>query len=112
LLQFLNDLLPKANVLPQNTYQSKKIVYSLGLEVEKFHACRNVYMLFHNENAMLEECRICGTSRYKRNDKNINEDDMGENKKVKRVPTKVAWYFPIIPRLRRLFVNKANAELL
>jgi hypothetical protein len=112
LLQFLNDLLPKANVLPQNTYQSKKIVCSLGLEVEKFHACRNVYMLFHNENAMLEECRICGTSRYKRNDKNINEDDMGENKKVKRVPTKVAWYFPIIPHLRRLFVNKANAELL
>jgi hypothetical protein len=37
---------------------------------------------------------------------------MGENKKVKRVSTKVAWYFPIIPRLRQLFVNKANAELL
>jgi hypothetical protein len=37
---------------------------------------------------------------------------MGENKKVKRVSAKVAWYFPIIPRLRQLFVNKANAELL
>jgi hypothetical protein len=37
---------------------------------------------------------------------------MGENKKVKRVPAKVAWYFPKIPRLRRLFVNKANAALL
>jgi hypothetical protein len=46
-------------------------------------------MLFHNEDAMLEECRVCETSRYKRNDKNIDEDDMGENKKVKRVPTKV-----------------------
>jgi hypothetical protein len=34
------------------------------------------------------------------------------NKKVKRVPAKVAWYFPIIPRLWRLFANKANAELL
>jgi hypothetical protein len=37
---------------------------------------------------------------------------MGENKKVKRVLAKVASYFPIIPHLRRLFVNKANAELL
>jgi hypothetical protein len=69
-------------------------------------------MLFHNEDAMLEECRVCGTSRYKQNDKNIDEDDMGENKKVKRVPAKVEWYFPIIPHLWRLFVNKANAELL
>jgi hypothetical protein len=69
-------------------------------------------MLFHNEYAMLEECCVCGTSRYKRNDKNIDEVDMGENKKVKRVSAKMAWYFPIIPHLRQLFVNKANAELL
>jgi hypothetical protein len=52
LLQFLNDLLPKGNVLPQ----------PLGLEVEKIHACRNDCMLFHNEDAMLEECHICGIS--------------------------------------------------
>jgi hypothetical protein len=37
---------------------------------------------------------------------------MGENKKVKRAPAKVAWYFPIIPHLQRMFVNKANIELL
>jgi hypothetical protein len=37
---------------------------------------------------------------------------MGENKKVKGVPAKVAWYFPIIAHLQRLFMNKANAELL
>jgi hypothetical protein len=41
LLQFLNDLLSKDNVLPQSTYQAKKIVCPLGLEVEKIHACRN-----------------------------------------------------------------------
>jgi predicted nucleic acid-binding Zn-ribbon protein len=51
--------------------------------VEKIHACQNHYMLFHNEDAMLEECNVCGTSRYKRNDKNIDEDDIGENKKIK-----------------------------
>jgi hypothetical protein len=40
LLQFLSDLLPKDNVLPQSTYQ-KKIVCALGLEVEKMYACQN-----------------------------------------------------------------------
>jgi hypothetical protein len=99
LLQFLNDLLPKANVLPRSSYQAKKIVCPLGLEVEKIRAYRNDCMLFHNEDAMLEEYHVCRTTQYKRNDKNNDEDDMGENKKVKRVPTKVAWYFPIIPHL-------------
>jgi hypothetical protein len=67
--------------------------------VEKIHTCRNDCMLYHKKDAMLEECRVYGTSPYKKNDKNIDEDNMGENKKVKRVPAKVAWYFPIIPRL-------------
>jgi hypothetical protein len=99
LFQFLNDLLSKANMLPRSMYQAKKIICLLGLEVEKIHTYRNECMLFHNEDAILEECRVCGTSRYKQNDKNIDKDDMGENKKVKRVPTKVAWYFSIIPHL-------------
>jgi hypothetical protein len=99
-LQFLNDLLLKGNVLPRSTYQAKKIVCPLGLEVEKIHACQNDCMLFRNEDAMLEDCHVHGTSRYMRNDKNIEEDDMGENKKFKRVLAKVAWYFPIIPHLR------------
>jgi hypothetical protein len=37
---------------------------------------------------------------------------MWGNKKVKRVPAKVAWYFPIIPHLQQLFANKENAEFL
>jgi hypothetical protein len=74
---------PKANVLPQSMYQAKKIICPLGLEVEKIHACQNDCMLFCNEDAMLEECGVCGTSRYKRTDKNINEDEMGKIKKIK-----------------------------
>jgi hypothetical protein len=97
LLQFLNDLLLKANVLPRSTYQAKNIVCPLGLKVKKIHACRNNCMLFHNEAAMLEECRVCGTSRSKRNDKNIDEDDMEENKKIKRVPAKGGMVFPHNP---------------
>jgi hypothetical protein len=85
---------------------------ALQLEVEKIHACRNDCMLFLNDDAMLEECRVCGSSRYKWNVTNIDRDDMGENKKDKRLPAKVALYFPIIPHLKQLFANKANAELM
>jgi hypothetical protein len=83
-------------MLPQSKYQAKKIICPLGLEMEKIHACRNDWMVFCNEDAMLEECRVCGTSRHKLNDKNIDEDDIGENKKVKRVSVKVSWYFSIM----------------
>jgi hypothetical protein len=62
LLQFLNDLLPKVSMFPRSTYQAKKIVCLLGLEMEKIHACRNDYMLFHNKYAMMEECCVCRTS--------------------------------------------------
>jgi hypothetical protein len=65
LLQFFNDLLPKANVLPQSMYQAKKIICQLGLEVEKIHACRNDCMLFRNKDSMFEKCHVCGISRYK-----------------------------------------------
>jgi hypothetical protein len=58
--------------------------------VEKIHACRYDCMLFRNEDALLEECRVYRASQYTGNDKNIDEDDMGENKKVKRVSAKVA----------------------
>ena len=90
LLQFLSDLLPKENVLPHNTYQAKKVVCPLGLEVEKIHACRNDCMLFHKDDAMLEECRVCGSSRYKQNVKDIDGDDIGKNEKDKILSAKVA----------------------
>jgi hypothetical protein len=90
LVQFLRDLLPKDNVLPQITYHAKKIGCPLGLKVEKIHVCRNDYMLFHNDDAMLEECHICGSSRYKGNVTNFDGDDMEENKNDKRLTTKVA----------------------
>jgi hypothetical protein len=69
-------------------------------------------MLFHNDDAMLEECRVCRSSRYKRNVTNFDEDGMGENKKDIGLPAKVAWYFPKIPSLKQLFANKANAEFM
>ena len=69
-------------------------------------------MIFRGNDAMLEECRICGSSRYKRNVEDINDNDMREVRKDRRLPVKVACYFAIIPRLKLLFANKANAMLM
>ncbi|KAL6654637.1 hypothetical protein ACP70R_008102 [Stipagrostis hirtigluma subsp. patula] len=109
LLHLLGELLPKEHELPENTYDAKKIICPLGLEVEKIHACKEDCILYRGEFADLTECPECGTSCYKR------RNDWGDDKvasKRKGPPRKVVWYFPIIPRLKRLFANKKEAQLL
>jgi len=58
----------------------------------------------------LDACPVCGALRYK-----IRKDDPGDvegEHPRKRVLTKVIWYSPIIPYLKRLFRNKENAKLM
>ena len=104
LLQKLKSLLPKDNVLPATTYEAKKVVCPLGLEVHKIHACINDCILYRGEYENLDACPVCTALRYK-----IRRDDPGDvegEPPRKRVPAKVMWYAPIIPRLKRLFRNK------
>src|SRR5512143_2612230 len=39
LLKLVKNILPEGNKLPETTYEAKKIVCPLGLEVHKIHAC-------------------------------------------------------------------------
>lgn len=96
LLELLNDILPDGNVLPRRTYEAKKILCSMGLNYEKIHACPNDCILYRNEYESLDSCPECQESRYKK----------------ARVPNKVLWYFPIIPRFKRMFSTTENAEKL
>ena len=112
LLKRLKKMLPRGNVLPHNTYEAKKVVCHLGLEVQKIHACINDCILYRSkEYENLNACPVCSALRYK-----IRRDDPGdvegEPRPRKRVPAKVMWYAPIIPRLKRLFQNKEHAKLL
>ncbi|XP_015619680.3 uncharacterized protein [Oryza sativa Japonica Group] len=111
LLKLVKNILPGGNKLPETTYEAKKIVCPLGLEVHKIHACPNDCILYRGEEyENLEACPVCKALRYK-----IRRDDPGEvdgQLTKKRIPAKVMWYFPIIPRLRRLFRNKGNARML
>jgi hypothetical protein len=53
---------------------------------------------------------VCSAFWYK-----IRRDDPGDvegERPKKRVPAKVMWYAPIIPRLKHLFRNEEHAKLL
>src|SRR5438128_11159085 len=49
LLVLLKDMLPKANKLPCNTYQAKKLIAPLALDVQKVHACPNHCVLYRKK---------------------------------------------------------------
>ncbi|KAI5402887.1 hypothetical protein KIW84_050473 [Lathyrus oleraceus] len=94
LLALLKDMLPEDNVLPNQTYETKKMLCSIGMSYDKIHACPNDCVLFRNEYASLNECPKCGVSRYKN----------------KLSPVKVLWYFPVIPRFRRMFRSETDSR--
>jgi hypothetical protein len=78
-------MLPKPNELPTTTYEAKKIVCPLGLQIEKIHACRNDCILYRSVHENLDECPVCHASRYK-----ILRDDPGDvddkERPKKRIP--------------------------
>ncbi|KAK1616375.1 hypothetical protein QYE76_021892 [Lolium multiflorum] len=87
LLKIIKKMLPGENVLPSSTYEAKKVVCPLGLEVQKIHACINDCILYRGEYENLNACPVCSALRYK-----IRRDDPGdvegESTPRKRVPAK------------------------
>ena len=78
--------------------------------MQKIHTCPNDCILYRGEYENLEACHVCSALRYK-----IRRDDPGDvdgQPVKKRVPAKLVWYFPIIPRLKCFFKNKDNAKLM
>ena len=98
LLKLLKEVLPDENVLPCKTYEAKQILCSIGMTYERIHACPNDCILYQNEYASYGMCPKCNAPRYK-------------NTKLTS-PAKVVWYFPIIPRFRRMFRSTVDAKLL
>ncbi|KAI3743970.1 hypothetical protein L1987_57042 [Smallanthus sonchifolius] len=109
LLVVIHDMLSEGNELPVSLYQAKKLMCPMGLEVKRIHACRNDCMLYRNEFKNDHKCFICGASRYKRK---TETDEVDDDVKKNGPPAKLLWYFPIIPRLNRLFSNEKEAKLL
>ena len=75
---------------------------ALRMEYEKIHACPNDCILFRNELKDASSCPTCGASRWKVNRRGT--------KKSKGVHVKVMWYFPLIPRFKRMFQSSKIAK--
>ena len=74
LLKIIKKMLPKDNELPASTYEAKKVICPLGLDVQKIHACPSDCILYRGEEyENLDACPVCTALRY-----NIRRDDPGD----------------------------------
>ena len=88
--------------LPTSYYEAKKLIKDLGLDYYKIDACENDCILYWKEHEKLIECPTCGLSRWK-------QEKEGSSKGVK-VSRKVLRYFPLKPRLQRLYMCRNTSK--
>ncbi|KAK6782340.1 hypothetical protein RDI58_020136 [Solanum bulbocastanum] len=101
--------MPELNV-PLSYNKTKSMVKNLGLHYEKIDACPNDCMLFRNDHKDDEFCHTCRASRYIKNPE--VDRDVQPSKKSHRVSAKTLRHFPLIPRLKRLFMCSKMADSL
>ena len=68
-------------------------------------------MLYSKEHASANECVVCGVPRWKSSDDH-STDEFTNSTKKKKIPTKVLRYFPLKPRLQRLYMSSKTAFLM
>ncbi|KAK2436386.1 hypothetical protein QL285_021384 [Trifolium repens] len=103
ILELLKDAFEFAKI-PSSFYEAKKTITKLGLNYVKIPACPNNCMLYWGEDEERETCKKCNTSKWKSKAKD------SDGNKQKKVPAKVLRYFPLKPRLQRLFLSSKTAE--
>ncbi|KAL5573640.1 hypothetical protein UlMin_023237 [Ulmus minor] len=102
LLKLLKLAFPKMDLV-ESYYEAKKLMTKMGLGYQSIHVCKNDCALFWNENSMSETCPVCFESRWKM---------QAGRRTGKNVPHKVLRYFPLAPRLKRLFATSKTAKLM
>ena len=103
-------LLPRGHYVPDTLDKVRKVVRELGLEYQKIHACVNDCVLFRGQYEEMNTCPTCKESRWKNSDSEGHADggDTGRVKK-KLLPRKILRYFPLTPRLQRLYMNETTS---
>ncbi|KAH0747692.1 hypothetical protein KY285_009349 [Solanum tuberosum] len=102
------DLLPDGSNLPSSYYNAKKIIRELGFSYQNIDACKNNCMLYWKDDALLESCKVCGTSRWKEDKRNRET----KFKRGKKIPCKILHYFPLKTGLQRLFMSSKTSSLM
>ncbi|XP_060170525.1 uncharacterized protein LOC132601463 [Lycium barbarum] len=101
LLDLIREAFPFAQI-PESFNKARQVIKDLGLHYKKIHACPNDCMLFWKDNEKVDNCSVCGTSRWK------SVGDASTNSRSK-IPAKVLRYFPLKPRLQRIFMCSETA---
>ena len=66
-------------------------------------------MLYSKEHANVNECIVCGISRWKASDVHPTYE-FNQSSKKKKISTKVLRYFPLKSRLQRLYMSSKTAS--
>ena len=90
---------------PNNYCGSTKMIKDLGLEYEKIHACPNDCSLFWGEFLEENKCYVCWASSWK-----MVQGRDGTLMCRIGISAKVIRYFPLIPRLKRMYMSLKTAE--
>ena len=94
----MKELLPDDNVMTDSFYETKKLIKGIGLPVYKIHTCLNGCMIYWGDDSKLTQCKFCDHARYR--PQSINRQ--------KLMPYKKMYYFPLTPRLQRLYASEAT----
>lgn len=95
-----NAILTEINTILSSEYAATKILRKLGLQHEDIDVCPNNCMLYRGADLQREFCTKpgCRAPRYKRSG-------------ASKVPCKVLRFFPVIPRLKRIYSTPKLAAL-
>jgi hypothetical protein len=112
LLQLLIELLPENSCLPSTFQDCKFIIKDLDFSYEKIHACPNDCILYRKEYENENTCPKCGASRYKERVAPKSKRKVSCKVTSPPIPAKVLRYFPLKPRIKKLFMSSKTANLM
>ena len=100
--EMLMDVSPSIEHVPKNCYQETRLASKLEMQVDTIDCCEEGCMLYHKEDSNLTACKFCNKSRFEANRHGVG--------RFKIVPKKRMFYFPITPRLQRLYTSTKTAS--
>jgi hypothetical protein len=80
IVKLLAEAFPECNTLPKSYNEVKNLLNELGLGYDSIHVCFKNCVLFRKQYAKLDDCPICGLSRWK-------------DPERMKIPQKVLWHF-------------------
>ena len=88
--------LPRGNLLPDSYDKAMAVIKEYVIKPVVYHCCPNDCITFRGDTADLIKCSKCGADRYLRG----------------KIPAKSFTYFPLKPRLIRMFETPRRSEMI